>query len=136
MGAVVRKTRVELGRAEWAVMEALWSRSRATASELQKSLETGHGWAYSTVKTMLDRLVEKGFAQARRVGNVYEYAPRVKRQSAVARVLDDVCDRLLAGSLAPLVNRFLESRRPSAEEIEQLRDVLDRYQESEDTKTP
>ena len=119
----------ELGRAEWAVMEALWSRRRGTATDLQRELDDEHGWAYSTVKTMLDRLVHKGFVKARRVGNVYEYTPKVKRKSVVARAVDDLFDRVLDGSLAPLIDRLVESRRLSVREIEELRQMLDRYAE-------
>ena len=72
---------MELGRSEWAVMEGLWSRGRSTATDLQRDLEDAHGWAYSTVKTMLDRLVTKGFVKARRVGNVYEYTPNEVKQT-------------------------------------------------------
>lgn len=123
------KTPTELSKAEWVLMEALWTRGRGTATELQKELQDASGWAYSTVKTMLDRLVEKGAVKARRVGNVYEYSPRVKRPSVVARVLDDVFDRVLAGSLAPFVDRLIDSQRLSREQVADLRLMLDRYEE-------
>ena len=119
----------ELGRSEWAVMEGLWSRGRSTATDLQRDLEDAHGWAYSTVKTMLDRLVTKGFVKARRVGNVYEYTPKVKRKSVVARAVDDLFDRVLEGSLTPLLDRLVESRRLTAKEIDEVREMLDRYAE-------
>ncbi len=119
----------ELGRAEWAVMEALWKRQRGTATELQRDLEESHHWAYSTVKTMLDRLVAKGFVKACRVSNVYEYTPKVHRGSVVARAVDDLFDRILAGSLAPMLDRLIESRRLGAGEIDELRQMLDHYSE-------
>ena len=82
----------DLGKAEWRLMEALWARGRATASELQRELEPREHWAYSTVKTMLDRLVEKSYAKSRRVGSVHEYSPRVRRGSAVANLVDDLVE--------------------------------------------
>jgi BlaI family penicillinase repressor len=121
-----------LGKAEWAVMQALWNRSRGTASELQRDLAEDHGWAYSTVKTMLDRLVEKGYAKTRRVGNVYEYSPKVRRQSAVSRVVDDMVERVLEGAWAPLVSRLISQRRLSSQEIAELRAMLDQYQDEAD----
>ncbi len=59
---------VELTKAEWALMQCLWQRGRASATELQKLLADQQGWAYSTVKTMLDRMVEKGVLTAEREG--------------------------------------------------------------------
>lgn len=113
-------------------MEALWRRATGTATEIQGDLAETQGWAYSTVKTMLDRLVEKGYVKSRRVGNVYEYSPKIKRKSVVARVIDDVYDRVLEGSLEPLMDRLLKGRRLSKEESSQLRGMLDRYDEEQD----
>ena len=120
---------VELTRAEWALMQCLWQQGKASATELQKLLDAQQGWAYSTVKTMLDRMVDKGVVTAHRVGNVYEYSPRLKRQSAVGRLVDDLYDRVLEGSLSPLVSRLMESRKLSAEDVAELRAMLDRYDE-------
>jgi len=127
----VQRPPSDLARAEWALMEALWARGRGTATDLQKALADDQGWAYSTVKTMLDRLVEKGYVKARRVGNVYEYQPRVKRDSAVTRSLEDVVDRLMQGSVATFVDRLIEDRKLSAQEVSELQDILARYREEE-----
>lgn len=116
-----------LARSEWALMEALWIRGRATAGALQADLETSQDWAYSTVKTMLDRLVEKGYVKARRVGNVYEYSPKVRRNAVVSRTIDDVAQRVMAGSVTPLIHRLVQRHPLSPDEIRELRDMLDSY---------
>ena len=112
-------------------MEALWERRSGTASELQKILYRDQKWAYSTVKTMLDRLVEKGFVRSRRVGNVYEYSPRLARKTAVGRALDDVVDRVLQGSVTPFIHHLVERRSMTREEMDELRNMLDEYEEPE-----
>jgi predicted transcriptional regulator len=117
----------DLAKSEWSLMEALWHRGQATASALQADLRSSQGWAYSTVKTMLDRLVEKGYVKSRRVGNVYEYSPRIRRGAVVARTIDDLAERVLAGSVSPLIHRLVESRRLNDEEIRELRRMLDSY---------
>jgi BlaI family transcriptional regulator, penicillinase repressor len=121
----------DMAKSEWRLMEALWERGRATATDLQGALQESQGWAYSTVKTMLDRLVEKGYVKFRRVGNVYEYSPKVKRPAAVERVLDDMADRVLSGSVTPFIHRLVERRRLTKEEVDELRDMLDQYSEQE-----
>ncbi|MFO0902021.1 MAG: BlaI/MecI/CopY family transcriptional regulator [Pirellulales bacterium] len=127
----MQKPASDLARAEWVLMEALWARGRGTATDLQKALAADQGWAYSTVKTMLDRLVDKGFVKARRVGNVYEYQPRVKRDSAVSRSLEDVVDRLMQGSVASFVDRLIEDRKLSAQEVSELQDILAKFHDDE-----
>lgn len=127
----MNKSTADLAKAEWSVMEALWARNTATATEIQNDLEEIHHWAYSTVKTMLDRLVDKGYVKSRRVGNVYEYSPKIKRKSVVARVIDDVYDRVLEGSLEPLMDRLLKAGRLSPDESAALRGMLDQYDEEQ-----
>jgi BlaI family transcriptional regulator, penicillinase repressor len=119
----------DLSKSEWVIMDALWRQRRTTATDLQRELEQTEGWAYSTVKTMLDRLVEKGYVKTRRVGNVYEYFPKIARPTAVNRLLDDISQRLLGGSVAPFLQRLIEQERLTAEEAHELRVMLENYAE-------
>lgn len=121
----------DMAKSEWVLMEALWARGQATATELQRDLESQQGWAYSTVKTMLDRLTEKGYVTWRRRGNIYEYSPRVRRKTVVQRVLDDVVDRVLEGAAAPFIQRLVERRRLTRDEAQELRKILDAYARGE-----
>jgi BlaI family transcriptional regulator, penicillinase repressor len=134
----VEKPLPDMAKSEWVLMEALWARGHATATELQKDLESQQAWAYSTVKTMLDRLVEKGYVKWRRQGNVYEYSPRVRRKTAVARVVDDMVDRVLEGTAAPFIQRLVQRRGLSHDEANELRQMLDAYASGEaaGTTTP
>src|SRR5579872_3756750 len=106
----------ELARAEWALMEALWKRGQATASALTADLRSTQEWAYSTVKTMLDRLVEKGYVKSRRVGNVYEYSPKSKRPTIVGKLLDDVKERFFGGAAASFIQTLIERNELTKDE--------------------
>ena len=119
----------ELSRSEFILMEALWSMARGTATDVQERLQASQGWAYSTIKTMLDRLVAKGYVKARRVGNVYEYSPKTQRPTVVQRAIDDMAKRLLGGSVAPVMQRLIEQRKLTADEAKELRKLLDDYTE-------
>ena len=123
--------RDELTKLEWVLMDALWEARLATASDLQQKLEKTQGWAYSTVKTMLDRLVSMGYAKARRVGNVYEYSPKMQRRTAVGRVVDDLVDRLFSGSVAPFVQHLIERGDFEAGDVEKLKAILSQYTDEE-----
>ena len=63
---------------EWDLLEVLWAKERATAREVTEALAKKRGWAVSTVKTLLDRMVQKELVSARQVGNVWEYTPAVR----------------------------------------------------------
>ena len=119
-------------------MDALWESKQATASDLQKSLANSQGWAYSTVKTMLDRLVTMGYVKTRRVGHVYEYSAKIKRPTAVSRVIDEMTDRLFAGSVAPFVQHLVERGDFESQDLAKLKAILDQYteQDPEEGVTP
>ncbi len=128
------RNRTDLTEREWELMDALWDAGHATATDLQTTMHSSRGWAYSTVKTMLDRLVTLGYAKARRVGNVYEYSAKAKRPTVVGRLLDDVTQRLFGGSAAPFIQTLIERNSLTSEEVEQLRQMLDKHQNSEGRK--
>ena len=59
--------RERINDSEWSILQVLWEQERATATEVAHELADLRGWAYSTVKTLLDRMAEKGLVSARRV---------------------------------------------------------------------
>lgn len=127
----VARARNELTDREWELMDALWAASQATATDIQNQMHSSRGWAYSTVKTMLDRLVNLGYVKARRVGNIYEYSPKSKRPTVVGKLLDDVTQRIFGGAAAPLIQTLIERNSLTDDEVRHLRKMLDDYQQSE-----
>ena len=117
--------RGELTPKEWELMDALWEAGQATATDLQQRFAGRQGWAYSTVKTMLDRLVAQDYVKFRRVGNVYEYTPRYKRPTVVGKLVDDVTRRIFGGSALPFIQTLIERNQLSDEEVRALRKFLD-----------
>jgi len=126
------RSRSELTRLEWVLMDALWHAGHATASDLQRDLESSQGWAYSTVKTMLDRLVDMEFVRTRRIGNVYEYTPKMKRPTAVRKVVDEMVERLFGGSVAPFVQHLIERGDLDPDDIKLLKTKLDQFRDPND----
>ena len=56
--------KVQLSDAEWKVMHAVWAlRGAVTVRQVHEHLDAETGWAYSTVKTLMERLVEKQHAR-------------------------------------------------------------------------
>jgi len=116
----------DLSKAEWAVMQVVWNLKRAVARDIYEDLKTRHRWALTTVRTMLQRLVEKGYLSQHKIGAVYVYTPSIPRCQAVRRTLRDVVDRVLEGSLTPLVAYLLEEEEISGDDLKRLEDALQR----------
>lgn len=110
---------------EWDLLSALWDRETATAREVAEALASSRGWAYSTVKTMLDRMVQKGLVAARRVGNVYEYSAAVDRTDAARSAWRRFVDTAFSGAMAPALQFLAEDARLTKRQRKQLARLLE-----------
>jgi BlaI family penicillinase repressor len=111
--------------AEWEVMNVLWERSPLTAIEVAEALQPKMHWHPKTVKTLLGRLVRKGVLGYRTEGNRYVYSPAIPRRSYVREESASFLERVFGGETAPMLVHFVRNTRLSADEIEELRRLLD-----------
>lgn len=125
-----RKLRIHEG--EWDLLEALWASRRGTAREVAEALAEKRGWAVSTVKTMLDRMVEKGMVSARQVGNVWEYTPAVHQVDARRGAWREFLAKAFGGSAGPALNFLAHDAKLSKKERAELMAQLEKAQERKD----
>ena len=116
---------VSISDAEWQVMNVVWSGQPLTAQEVVSQLETYADWAPATIKTMLHRLVKKNVLTYEAQGNRYVYRSRVRRTDCVKNASRSFLDRVFDGESGPLLAHFLRNTKLSAEEIAELRRMLD-----------
>lgn len=121
-----RADSTDLTRRERQIMDVLYASSEATAAEVQEGM-TGSP-SYSTVRTLLRKLVEKGHVRYRQVGPRYVYAPVVGKPQASDSALRRVLDTFFDGSTGSLVVNLLGRSRGeiSAEEIAAIEAELER----------
>ena len=114
-----------ISEAELAVLEALW-KSPGAPNELQARLAQGGAeWAYTTVQTLLHRLLEKGFVRRERDGVAQIYSAAVDRDELLARHVSDLAERLCDGAMSPLLLSLVKTRRFSKGELARFRALLD-----------
>ena len=111
--------------AEATVMEVLWRSSPRSSEEVIAALADSTGWAEPTIKTLLNRLLNKGAIEAMRDGRRYLYTPVLQRETWVAEQSEGLLGRLFGGRVAPLVAHFSERGRLSDADIAQLRQLLE-----------
>jgi BlaI family transcriptional regulator, penicillinase repressor len=111
---------------EWDLLEVLWEKERSTAREVTEALSKKRGWATSTVKTLLDRMVKKKLVAARQVGNVWEYTPAVRPIDARRSAWGELIDKAFGGAVAPALHFLAEDAKLSKRELAELRALLDR----------
>ena len=125
------RTPPDILETEWDILDALWQAERATARQVTEALQDRRGWAYSTVKTLLDRMVEKSLVQARQVGNVWEYTPALPRQKAQRWAWRRLVDVAFGGATAPTLAFVAKETKLSRRERAELRALLDELEQDD-----
>lgn len=114
-----------ISEAEAQVMEVLWAAAGPLSTEdIAAALQGRQDWQLATIKTLLNRLLNKGALAAEKDGRRYLYAPLLQRADWVGEQATGLLDRLFGGSLAPLVAQFSSQRKLRPEELEALKKLL------------
>jgi BlaI family penicillinase repressor len=113
-----------LSEAEMEILKALWSHGPATVRRLNEVL-AGRRWAYTTVLTLLQRLVAKGYAASEASGVAHVFRAAVTREEVLERRLRDTADELCDGSALPLLLALVQGNKFSPEELARFRRLLD-----------
>lgn len=112
--------------AEMDVLRVLWDGGPATVRAVKEELEArGRRWAYSTVATLMQRLVTKRFVATDSSAVPHVYRAFVTREQLVGRRLRDAADQLCGGSAAPLFLELVQGDYFSPEELDRFRRLLD-----------
>ena len=118
------KQPIELSETEWTILKAVWEKEPCTAPDIQLTLERETAWTYSTVRTLMDRMVAKALLTAEKVRNVTVYRSKVTRRQAQQGELRYALEHAFNGALAPMVQCLLDSRRISAGELAELEKLI------------
>ena len=106
-------------------MKVIWAKSPISAGEVIATLsDEDQAWHPKTTKTFLARLVKKGALSYEKVGRAYLYEPLVTQAECVSAESESFLVRLFGGSLAPMLSHFVEHKKLSKKEINQLKQLL------------
>ena len=115
---------MQISDAESLVMDVLWSDHPLSAEEVVAALAKSTDWQEPTIKTLLNRLLNKGAIEAERDGRRYLYRPLLSRADYVHAESKSLLDRLFEGRVAPLVAHFSERRKLSKKDIAELKRLI------------
>lgn len=107
--------------AESEVMQVLWRKAPRSAEDVIEALSATQDWQDATVKTLLNRLLNKGAIAAEKDGRRYLYSPLMSREQWIAGESESLLERLFDGRVAPLVAHFSQHRKLSKKDIAELR---------------
>ena len=110
-----------LTEAEWAIIRVVWEHEPCAAGTVQEELEKTKGWAYSTVKTTMNRMAAKGLLATEKIRNLHLFTARVSEKEAQRGEFRKMLGRAFEGAMTPMMHFLLENEHFSEDELNQLR---------------
>ncbi|HZL89376.1 MAG TPA: BlaI/MecI/CopY family transcriptional regulator [Pirellulaceae bacterium] len=120
--------RPPLSKGEMEVARVLWDLKRASVREVHGAFPPSRGIDFATVQTYLRRLEAKGYVVGRLAGRTRIYSPRVQPRKVIGQTIDELVERLFGGETLPLVKHLIEDRGISADDLAELRKLIDRLE--------
>jgi BlaI family transcriptional regulator, penicillinase repressor len=115
--------------AELEILRVLWTRGPSTVREVFQGLKRAKPVGYTTVLKLMQIMAEKGLVRRNEEQRTHVYEAMVPKESTQRQIVGDLLDRAFGGSAAQLVMQALSAKRATAAEIEQIRRLLNEYQE-------
>ena len=120
-----------LSRRERQIMDILYQRGKASASDVREAMEDAPG--YSAVRAMLRVLEEKGHIKHQAEGLKYVYVPVVAREKAKRSAVKHLLDTFFAGSPEQIVAALLDvsATRLTREELDRMSEMIEKAKREE-----
>ena len=128
------KSAVELTEAEWEIMKVVWQKEPCAAGTVQEALVKSRDWAYSTVKTTMDRMAGKGFLQIQKIRNLQLFKSCISEVDAKRGEFRRMLKRAFDGALPPMMQFLIEHEGLSKGQASQLRRLVNKSKNSRRSK--
>jgi len=119
------KAMPKISDAEWLVLKAVWQLETPTAREVVEQLKDETDWKPKTIHTLLGRLVQKGALATEKPGREYVFKPLVAERDCRLAASRSFLEKVFDGEIAPFLACFLERKKLTRKEIEELKSILE-----------
>ncbi|MBN1589120.1 MAG: BlaI/MecI/CopY family transcriptional regulator [Pirellulales bacterium] len=120
---------MKISDAEWLVMQVVWRHESVGAAEVIGQILPETDWNHRTVRTLLNRLVEKGALDAELIDGRNVYRPRVKQEQCLREESRSFLNKVFSGDAAEMLFHFVKNENISPEQVKQLKALLDEKQQ-------
>jgi predicted transcriptional regulator len=113
--------------AELAILRVLWDAGPTTVRQVHEAMAGDRDTGYTTTLKLMQIMAEKGLVTRDESARTHVYAARVSRDRTQRQLVNDLIDRAFGGSAAALVLQALSAQPTSAEELGEIRRLIDDY---------
>ncbi len=99
---------MKLSNSEWKIMNIVWQQSPASVRDVLERVEGETAWSYSTVKTLLTRLADKGVLTVRKRANTSLFKPLISEQQARRSAIRSLLDSAFGGTFGSLLQHVAQ----------------------------
>lgn len=110
---------------ELQILTVLWDQGPCTVRQVYVEISARRDVGYTTVLKLMQIMLEKGLLLRDDSERTHVYRPAAPRAKTQRRLARDLIDTAFSGSTKNLVIEALGARRPSAEELADLRKLID-----------
>lgn len=111
---------------EWKIMKILWETPNITMKEIAGRAGE-NGWGYTTVRTLVNRLAEKGAIDAdKSVSNNFKYYPVAVEEECKIKEVRSFLEKVFDGSAGMLISALTKDSNLSEEEQKELRSIIEK----------
>lgn len=111
-------------KAEWEVMRVVWTKKATTSSEVSALLEESFAWKPSTVKTLLNRLVDKNFLSTKKDGKRFIYEAVINETQGTESLAEDLTGKICARKIPDFLLTIMENSQFTLEDLENIEKLV------------
>jgi len=119
--------------AELAILRILWNRGASTVRQVYEVMSRDRPTAYTTALKMLQIMTEKGLVRRDDSDRTHIYQARLSEEQTQRQLVRDLLDRAFGGSSSKLVMQALAAKRASADELSEIRKLIESSREGPST---
>ena len=119
--------------AELAILRVLWERGPSTVRQVHDVLVARVGpTAYTTALKLLQIMTDKGLVRRDDTDRTHVYTSRLSEEQTQRQLVRDLLERAFGGSASKLVMQALNAKRATAEELSEIRKLIEERREERD----
>ena len=118
---------------ELEILKVLWDESPLPVRDVRARLDerADRPLSHSSVITMLNIMVRKGYLRRRKNGKAFLFVPKVKKENVAGGIVGDLLSRVFNGSSSAMVMNLLETADLDANELAELRRLISRKEKEQ-----
>ncbi|MDQ3633549.1 MAG: BlaI/MecI/CopY family transcriptional regulator [Acidobacteriota bacterium] len=112
-------------KSELEILSVLWKRGEMTVREVFEAINLQKKSSYTTVLKMLQIMHEKNMVERNEEKKAHIYRAKIKQNETGKQMLNEVMNKVFGGSALKLVQQVLENEVTSAEEMSEIRKMIE-----------